>query len=73
MALGGARVIFNPSLPVWPASKVGNWAQSGMAAMGIRSNTWAGGDDKMSDSNFDYLLGSTVALDGKKVIENGHL
>ncbi len=38
----------NPNLRIWPASKLGNWIQSGMVTVGIGNNTWAGGDNKVS-------------------------
>ena len=63
----------NPNLHVWPASKLGNWIQSGMVSVGIGNNAWAGGDNKVSYGMTNYLPGSTVTLDGKTVVENGVL
>jgi aminopeptidase len=63
----------NPNLHIWPASKVGNWIQSGMVTVGIGNNAWAGGDNKISYGMTNYLPGSTVTLDGKTVVENGVL
>lgn len=63
----------NPNLHVWPASKLGNWVQSGMVTVGIGNNTWAGGDNKVSYGLDMFLPGSTVMLDGKTVVENGVL
>jgi aminopeptidase len=63
----------NPNLHIWPASKVGNWIQSGMVTVGIGNNAWAGGDNKVSYGMTNYLPGSTVTLDGKTVVENGVL
>ncbi|HSS18987.1 MAG TPA: aminopeptidase [Pyrinomonadaceae bacterium] len=63
----------NPNLHVWPASKLGNWVQSGMVTVGIGNNSWAGGDNKVSYGLTNYLPGSTVTLDGKTVVENGVL
>jgi leucyl aminopeptidase (aminopeptidase T) len=63
----------NPKLRIWPASKIGNWVQSGMVSIGIGNNTWAGGDNKLFYGYSDYLPGSTVALDGRTIIENGVL
>lgn len=63
----------NPNLHVWPASKLGNWVQSGMVTVGIGNNTWAGGDNKVSYGLDMFLPGSTVMLDGKMVVENGVL
>ena len=63
----------NPNLHIWPASKVGNWIQSGMVTVGIGNNAWAGGDNKISYGLTNYLPGSTVTLDGKTVVENGVL
>jgi aminopeptidase len=63
----------NPNLRVWPASKVGNWVQSGMVTVGTGNNTWAGGDNKISYGLTNFLPGSTVTLDGKTVVENGVL
>ena len=63
----------NPNLHIWPASKLGNWIQSGMVTVGIGNNAWAGGDNKVSYGLTNYLPGSTVTLDGKTVVENGVL
>ncbi|MDQ1637308.1 MAG: aminopeptidase [Pyrinomonadaceae bacterium] len=63
----------NPNLHVWPASKLGNWVQSGMVTVGIGNNAWAGGDNKVSYGLDMFLPGSTVTLDGKTIIENGVL
>jgi leucyl aminopeptidase (aminopeptidase T) len=63
----------NPNLHVWPASKLGNWIQSGMVTVGIGNNTWAGGDNKVSYGLITFLPGSTVTLDGKTIVENGVL
>ena len=63
----------NPNLKVWPASKLGNWVQSGMVTVGIGNNAWAGGDNKVAYGMTNYLPGSTVTLDGKTVVENGVL
>jgi leucyl aminopeptidase (aminopeptidase T) len=63
----------NPNLHVWPASKLGNWIQSGMVTLGIGNNTWAGGDNKVSYGLDMFLPASTVTLDGKTIVENGVL
>lgn len=63
----------NPNLHVWPASKLGNWIQSGMVTVGTGNNTWAGGDNKVSYGLTTFLPGSTVTLDGKTIVENGVL
>jgi leucyl aminopeptidase (aminopeptidase T) len=63
----------NPNLHVWPASKLGNWVQSGMVTVGIGNNAWAGGDNKVSYGLDMFLPGSTVTLDGKTIVENGVL
>lgn len=63
----------NPNLKLWPASKLGNWIQSGMVTVGLGNNTWAGGDNKVSYGMTNYLPGSTVTLDGKTIVENGVL
>jgi leucyl aminopeptidase (aminopeptidase T) len=63
----------NPNLKIWPASKIGNWVQSGMVTVGIGGNDWAGGDNKMSYGYTDHIPGSTVTLDGRLIVENGVL
>jgi aminopeptidase len=63
----------NPNFSVPAASKLGNWIQSGMITVGVGNNTWAGGDNKVSNEIVNYLPGSTVTLDGKTVVENGTL
>jgi aminopeptidase len=61
----------NPNLKIWPASKVGNWVQSGMVSIGTGNNAWAGGDNKALFDVGGHLPGSTVTLDGKTIIEKG--
>lgn len=63
----------NPTLKIWPTSKVGNWVQSGMVTVGIGNNTWAGGDNNNAYGLTNYLPGSTVTVDGKTVVEAGVL
>ena len=63
----------NPNLKIWPASKLGNWVQSGMVTVGTGNNTWAGGDNKVSYGLTLFLPGSSVTLDGKPIVENGVL
>jgi leucyl aminopeptidase (aminopeptidase T) len=63
----------NPNLRIWPASKLGNWIQSGMVTVGIGNNAWAGGDNKVSYGLINYLPGSSVTIDGRPVVENGVL
>lgn len=61
----------NPNLKIWPASKVGNWVQSGMVSVGTGFNSWAGGDNKALFDAGGHLAGCTVTLDGKTIIEKG--
>jgi len=61
----------NPSLKIWPASKVGNWVQAGMVSVGTGFNTWTGGDNKATFDAGGHLPGCTVTLDGKTIIEKG--
>jgi len=61
----------NPNLKIWPASKMGNWVQSGMVSLGTGFNTWAGGDNKSPFGLGGHLGGCTVTLDGKTIIEKG--
>ena len=63
----------NPNFKVWPASKLGNWIQSGMVTVGTGNNTWAGGNNTVSYGLTLFLPGSTVTLDGKTIVENGVL
>jgi len=63
----------NPNFSVPAASKLGNWIQSGMVTVGVGSNAWAGGDNKISSEIVNFLPGSTVTLDGKTVVESGTL
>jgi hypothetical protein len=44
-----------------------------MVTVGVGNNTWAGGDNKVSNEIVNYLPGSTVTLDGKTVVDNGTL
>lgn len=61
----------NPNLKIWPASKVGNWVQSGMVSVGTGFNSWAGGDNRALFDAGGHLAGCTVTLDGKAIIEKG--
>jgi aminopeptidase len=63
----------NPDLQLWPATKLGNWVQSGMFTVGIGNNIWAGGDIKTAYGLTTFLPGCTITLDGKTVVEKGIL
>ena len=63
----------NPNLQLWPATKLGNWIQSGMFTVGIGNNVWAGGDNKTAYGLTTFLPGCTVTLDEKTVVEKGIL
>jgi aminopeptidase len=63
----------NPNVKLSASSKVGTWVPAGMITVGSGNNTWAGGDNSVSWSTMAFLIGSTVTLDDKVIIENGQL
>jgi leucyl aminopeptidase (aminopeptidase T) len=63
----------NPNVKLPASSAVGTWVPAGTVTVGMGSNTWAGGNNKSTFAYYVSLPGTTVTLDGKPIVENGHL
>jgi leucyl aminopeptidase (aminopeptidase T) len=63
----------NPNVKLPASSLVGNWVPAGTVTVGTGVNTWAGGDNSVPYGLTVHLPGSTVALDGKPIVEDGVL
>jgi leucyl aminopeptidase (aminopeptidase T) len=63
----------NPNVNLPANSQVGAWIPAGTISLGVGNNTWAGGDNSTSYGITAFLPGSTVTLDGKKIIDKGKL
>jgi aminopeptidase len=63
----------NPNVTLPASSAIGTWVPAGTVTVGMGNNIWAGGTNKMPYGYFVSLPGTTVALDGKPIIENGKL
>jgi hypothetical protein len=50
-----------------------NWTVSGMVTIGIGNNLWAGGTNNSAYGLSGYVLGSTLTIDGKPLVEAGKL
>lgn len=61
----------NPNVTIPPSTQMVAWMPSGMVTLSLGNNTWAGGDNDVSFGLSLFLPGSTVALDGKPLIEKG--
>jgi hypothetical protein len=71
--LGYVDFGINPNLKLAPSSKYGNWVSAGMVTVGTGNNTWAGGTNNVSGGVTGHLVGATVKIDGKVIVENGVL
>jgi leucyl aminopeptidase (aminopeptidase T) len=63
----------NPNFKLAPNSKIGNWISAGMVTVGSGNNTWAGGTNNATGGVIGHLIGATVKIDGKTIVENGTL
>jgi len=63
----------NPNVQIIKDSRMVAWMASGMIAVGIGNNTWAGGENEVNFSMTNFLTGSTLTVDGETVVENGVL
>ncbi len=63
----------NPNVRPPAGSKVLTYMQAGMASLSIGNDTWAGGDDNSPFGLGCFLPGSTLAVDGKVIVEKGEL
>ncbi len=63
----------NPNVRIPSGSQMVAWMPAGMVTIGLGSNTWAGGGNSANFALYGHLLGSTLEVDGKIVVENGKL
>ena len=63
----------NPDVVNKPGSKMVSWVPAGMVTIGVGNNLWAGGDNNNALGLPFFLPGSTVAMDGKILVEKGIL
>jgi leucyl aminopeptidase (aminopeptidase T) len=63
----------NPGLQATPGSRVLNFVPAGMVTLFFGANPWAGGDNHAAFSIEAFIPGTTVALDGQVIVENGSL
>jgi hypothetical protein len=50
-----------------------SWVPAGMVTVTLGSDTWAGGENTVAFGLTNYLPGSTLAVDGKVLVQNGGL
>lgn len=63
----------NPNVSLPANSQVGAWIPAGTITLGVGGNSWAGGDNTTAWGVSAFLPGSTVTLDGRKIIDKGKL
>ena len=63
----------NPAIPAGPDARVLTWVPAGMVTLAIGNDVWAGGTNNVSFGLSPFLPGSTVAVDGRTIIEGGAL
>ena len=70
---GVIDVGINPSVRPPAGSKVLAYMQAGMVSLSVGNDTWAGGDDNTPFGLGCFLPGSTLAVDGKVIVDKGEL
>jgi aminopeptidase len=63
----------NPNVEHVPGAWITSPVVAGMVTLGIGKNTWAGGDNDASFGVQLYLPGSTLSVDGTRIIADGKL
>ena len=63
----------NPNVKLPAESAVGTWVPAGTITVGTGGNTWAGGSNTVAYGQIVSLMGATVTLDGKPIVEGGAL
>jgi aminopeptidase len=63
----------NPNVQHVPGAWITSPVVAGMVTLGIGGNAWAGGDNDVSFGIPLYLPGSTLSVDGDKIIADGKL
>jgi len=54
-------------------SRMVSWMGAGNISIGIGGNTWAGGDNPVAYDLSAHLVGGTLTVDGKAIVEKGNL
>ena len=70
---GAIDIGINPNVQLVPDSRMETWMPSGMISIWMGRNYWAGGENYCEFSFGSCLPGSTLAVDGKILVENGVL
>ena len=63
----------NPNVKIPQGSDMVAWMPAGMVTVGIGNNTWVGGENNVGYSLALFLIGATVTVDGKIIVEKGVL
>ena len=63
----------NPNVEHVPGAWITSPVVAGMVTLGIGGNAWAGGDNDVSFGVPLYLPGSTLSVDGTRIIVDGKL
>ncbi|MHC4218888.1 MAG: aminopeptidase, partial [Planctomycetota bacterium] len=63
----------NPNVRVPAGSHMVTWMGAGTISIGIGGNTWAGGDNEVPYGLYAHLIDGTLAVDGKKLVDDGRL
>ncbi len=63
----------NPAIPAGADARVLTWVPAGMVTLAIGNNVWAGGTNNVAFGLSPFLPGSTVAVDGRTIVERGVL
>jgi len=63
----------NPNVRPPAGGKVLTYMQAGMVSVSVGNDTWAGGDDNTPFGLGCFVPGSTLAVDGKVIVDNGEL
>ena len=71
--LGVIDIGINPGIKSPERSPMHVWGKAGTVTVSVGGNTWAGGDNQVSFGLPLYSPGSTLAIDGKPLVQDGKL
>jgi len=63
----------NPNVTHPKDSRMVCWMAAGMISIGTGGNTWCGGDNDVPFDMYAHLVGATLTVDGKALIDKGKL
>lgn len=63
----------NPDIRPPSGSRVVTWMGAGNITIGVGNNTWAGGSNDVPYSLFAHLVGGSLTVDDKPIVERGTL